>query len=148
MGAYEDLSVGECFLTPARALDEATVNELIATGGFTLPIFTDPEFAAASGFGGIPLPGQAILLLMGGLVEQTGRFDKGVIALTGFDSVRFLKPAFAGDTLRAEVEVLSKEPTPSGAHAVLVMVWRCIKEGGERVAEATARMLVIRKERP
>lgn len=147
MGTYEDLSVGDRFHTPARTLDDETVRGLIAVGGFTLPIFTDPQFAAASGFGRIPLPGQAILLLMGGLVEQTGRFDESVIALTGFDTVRFLRPVFAGDTVRTEVEVVAKEPTPSGASGVLVMAWRCVKDHGERVTEATVRMLLNRERR-
>jgi len=141
MGTYDDLSVGDRFHTPARTLDEETVRSLISIGGFTLPLFTDPAFAAASGFGRTPLPGQAVLLLMGGLVEQTGRFDDSVIALTGFDAVRFLKPAFAGDTVMTDVEVIAKEPTPSGGRGVMVMAWRCVKTGGERIAEANARML-------
>ena len=141
MGTYEDLAVGDHFHTPARTLDDETVRALIDTAGFIHPIFTDAAFAAASGFGRIPLPGQAVLLLMGGLVEQSGRFDKTTVALTGFDAVRFLRPAFAGDTIRAEVEVVSKEQTPSGSHGVMVMAWRCVRGGGERIAEALARML-------
>jgi acyl dehydratase len=141
MGTYNELSVGERFHTPARTLDEDSVRALISAGGFTHPLFTDPEFAAASGFGGIVLPGQAVLMIMGGLLEQSGRFDESVVALTGFDSVRFVRPLFAGDTVRVEIEVLTKEETPSGARGVLVMGWRCVKGGGEPVAEATARML-------
>lgn len=141
MGTYDDLSVGDRFHTPARTLDEETVRTMIQTGGFTHPLFTDAAFAAASGFGRTPLPGQAVLLVMGGLVEQSGRFDDTVVALTGFDKVRFIRPAFVGDTLMTEVEVLAKEPTPSGERGVMVMVWHCVKAGGERVAEATARML-------
>jgi acyl dehydratase len=40
-----------------------------------------------------------------------------------------------------EVEVIAKEPTPSGGRGVMVMAWRCVKAGGERLAEANARML-------
>lgn len=141
MGTYDELSVGDRFHTPARELDDASVRTLIEIGGFTHPLFTDPAVAAASGFAKTPVPGQALLMVMGGLLEQTGRFDDTVVALTGFDSVRFLKPAFAGDSLMTEVEVLSKEPTPSGGRAVMVMSWRCVKPGGELVVEATARML-------
>jgi acyl dehydratase len=148
MGTYEDMSVGDRFRTPSRTLDDETVHGLIGLSGFTHPLFTDPEFAKASGFGRTPLPGQAVLLLMGGLVEQTGRFDGTVIALTGFDAVRFLRPVFSGDCVMTEVEVVGKEATPSGSHGVLVMAWRCVKEGGERVAEATARMLCMKESRP
>jgi acyl dehydratase len=144
MGTYDDLAVGDRFDTPKHTVEEETVRTLIETGGYTHPIFTDPAFAAASGFGRTPLPGQAVLLLMGGLVEHSGRFDDSVIALTGFDEVRFVAPAFAGDTLRAEVEVLAKEPSRSGSRGVLVMAWRCVNGAGEPVAEATARMLFRR----
>jgi acyl dehydratase len=147
MGTYDQFSVGDRFHTPARTLDDETVHALIAHGGFTHPLFTDAEFAASTGFGGIVLPAQAVLMVMGGLVEQSGRFDRTTIALTGFDSVRFLKPVSAGDTIRTEVEVLGKEDTPSGARGVLVMSWRCVKGGGEPVAEATVRMLFTRGDR-
>lgn len=141
MGTYENFSVGDRFHTPSRTIDDEAVRALITHGGFTHPLFTDPAFAAASAFGRTPLPGQAVLMVMGGLLEQSGRFDDNVIALTGFDTVRFLRPMFAGDTVRTDVEVVGKEDTPSGDRGVLVMAWRCIKGGGEPVAEATARML-------
>jgi acyl dehydratase len=141
MGTYDELSVGDRFDTPSVDVDEAMVKELIAAGGYTHPLFTDPAFATASKFGKTPLPGQAILLLLGGLVEQTGRFDGTVIALLGLDAVRFLGPAFAGDTLRGEVEVLAKEPSSNGTKGVLVMAWRCSNGEGKPVVESTARML-------
>lgn len=148
MGTFEDLNVGDRFRTGQLTLDDGTVKTLIETGGFTHPLFTDADYAKASGWRGTPLPGQAVLMLMGGLVEQTGRFDSTVVALTGFDSVRFLKPVSAGDCVMTEVEIIGKEPTPSGTHGVLVMAWRCVKEGGERVCEATARMLFHKASRP
>lgn len=144
MGTYDDLSVGDVFPTPERTLDDELVRGLIDTAGFTHPLFTDPRFAAASRFGRTPLPGQAILLLLGGLVEQSGRFDDSTIALTGFDEVRFLKPAFVGDTLRGSVEVVAKEPSSSGSRGTLVMTWWCMNDDGETVASATARMLFRR----
>ena len=81
MGTYESFSVGDRFHTPSRTLDDVAVRALISHGGFTHPLFTDPEFAAASAFGKTPLPGQAVLMVMGGLLEQSGRFDDNVIAL-------------------------------------------------------------------
>jgi acyl dehydratase len=148
MGTFEQMEVGTCFMSPARSLDDETVRTLIESSGFTHPMFTDVAYAKASGFGRIPVPGQAVLAIMGGLVEQTGRFDETVIALTGFDQVQFLKPAFAGDTIRVEVEVVEKDPTPSGTHGILVMSWQCVRTGGDKIAEATARMLFTRSERP
>jgi acyl dehydratase len=145
VSSYEDLSVGDSFETPSRAIDDETVRSLVAAGGYTHPLFTDAAYAAASPFGRTPLPGQAVLLIMGGLVEQSGRFDDTVIALTGLDDVRFLTPAFAGDTLHVSVGVAAKEPSGSGARGTLIMGWRCLNERDEPVVEATARMLFRRK---
>lgn len=141
MSTYDDLAVGDSFETPSRTVDAETVRELVATGGYTHPLFTDEAYAAASPLGATPLPGQAVLLLMGGLVEQSGRFDETVIALTGLDRVGFRTPAFAGDTIRVAVTVEAKEPSRSGGRGTLVMQWACRNQRDELVAEATARML-------
>ncbi|TMK22550.1 MAG: hypothetical protein E6G68_01985 [Actinobacteria bacterium] len=144
MATYDELSVGDSFDTPTVTVDDDTVRTLIGTGGYTHPLFVDEAYAAASPFGRTPLPGQAVLLLLGGLVERSGRFDRTVVALTGFDDVRFRAPAFAGDTLRGTVEILAKEPSSNGARGTLVMAWRCTNSDGTTIATATARMLFRR----
>ena len=148
MSTYDDLAVGDAFDTPVRTIDEETVRTLIAAGGYTHPLFTDAAYAAASSFGRTPLPGEAILHIMGGLVEQSGRFDETVIALTGFDEVRFKAPAFAADTLLVAVEVVAKEQSANGSRGTLVMLWRCANDRGEIVCEALARMLFRRGREP
>jgi enoyl-CoA hydratase/carnithine racemase len=129
---------------PSRAITDHDLNALIGIGGYTHPLFTDPEFAAASRFGKRPMPGQAVLLLMGGLVEQSGRFDDTVIALTGFDEVRFTSPCFPGDDVHVEIEVLDKEQ--SDGRGTLIMAWRALIGGPEptMLCEARARMLFRR----
>jgi acyl dehydratase len=141
MGTFDVLSPGDRFSTPSRAIEPSDASALVSIGGYTHPLFTDPAFAKESPFGRPPLPGEAVLLLMGGLAERSGRFDETTVALTGFDEVRFVAPAFAGDELRVEVEVLSKERSGSGRRGTLVMAWRCANQRRETVVEAIARML-------
>jgi acyl dehydratase len=139
MGTFAELSVGDRFASEPRALDAETARAIVEAGGYTHPLFVDPEFAARSAFGRAPIPGQGVLLVMGGLAESTERFDGTTIGLVGLDDVRFLKPAFAGDAVRLDVEVVAKEP--SARTGVLAMRWRCLNDGGEVLVEATARML-------
>lgn len=139
MGTFDDLSIGDVFTSPARTLTEDDVATLIAVGGYTHPLFTDPAYAAASAFGRTPVPGEGILHVMGGLVEGTGRFDETVIALVGLIEVRFRAPAFAGDAVRCEIEVLEKEPR--GDKGMLTMAWRCLNREGDLLVEARAQML-------
>jgi acyl dehydratase len=141
VSTYDRMSVGDRVESPSRSLDADTVAELVALGGYTHPLFTDAAFAATTPMGRSPVPGEALLLLMGGLMEQTGVFDETTIALTGFDGVRFAAPAFAGDTVQVEAEVVGKEPSPSGRRGTLVFLWRCTTTAGHVLVEATARML-------
>jgi acyl dehydratase len=136
MSTFDDLNVGDTFATPSVTVSEDTAATLVKLGGYTHPLFTDPGFAASSPFGRAPLPGQAILLIMGGLVEQSERFDETTIALLGFDEVAFRKPAFAGGGLAVDVTVLEKEP-----RGVLIMRWACRDGDGDVVCDARARML-------
>ena len=138
MGTFDDLGVGDTFVTPERALTQADAEALIRIGGYTHPLFTDPAFAAASRFGKVPLPGQAVLLVMGGLVEQTDRFDETVIALVGFEQVRVRAPAFAGDPLSVRVSIADKQQ--GAGRGLLIMVWNCMR-GDEVLVEARARMI-------
>ena len=137
---FDDCAVGDAFESPARTIDDAAVETLVHAGGYVHPLFADPEHARGTPFGRSPLPGAGVLLLMGGLAERSGRFDESVIALLGFDDVRFLAPAFGGDTLRLEIEILAKE-RPKDARGLLVMAWRCLNADDVLVASATARML-------
>jgi acyl dehydratase len=136
VSTFTELSPGDAFRTPSLTISEETAKRLIATGGYTHPLFTDDAYAKASPFGRAPLPGQAVLLLMGGLVEQSNRFDETTIALLGFEDVRFRKPAFPGDTIAVEVTVLEKEP-----RGAILFAWTCVNEKGAQLVEARARML-------
>jgi len=144
VGTFDALDLGERFETPSGAITEDDLDALVRIGGYTHPLFTDAAFAAVSRFGKRPVPGQALLLVMGGLVEQSDRFDDTVIALTGFDEVRFTSPCFPGDEVRVEIEVLDKEPRDG--RGTLVMAWRALTGGAEptTLCEARARMLFRR----
>lgn len=135
------LTPGERFTTPARRIGDDDLRRLVEAGGYTHPLFTDPAYAAASTFGRTPLPGPALVLLMGGLVEQSGLIDETVIALVGFDTVRFRAPAFPGDEICVDVEVTSTEPRSDGRRSLVSMRWLCRNERGEALADAAATML-------
>src|SRR5688500_15585695 len=93
VGTYDDLQEGQKFESPSRKLDDKLLRKLVDLGGDTHPLFTNPEFAKRTPIGRTPFPGEAVLLLMGGLLEQSGKFDETTIALVGFDEVSFRAPA-------------------------------------------------------
>jgi len=133
---------GAIHRSPPRLLTAADATTLIAIGGYVHLLFTDPAFLAASAFSSRPLPGQALLLVMGGLAEQSGAYDERTLALLGFEQVSFLRAAFEGDTLHVEIEDLGTEPGSQGR--VSRWLWRAVHADGGVLAEATARFLMSR----
>lgn len=141
VASFDKFTIGEVISTPSRVVSDEDVSSLVSLGGYTHPMFNDPGYAKAASFGRIPLPGEAVLLLMGGLVEQTERFDETTIALVALEEVRFKAPAFAGDTLSVEMTVKDKRPSSAGRTGTVDLLWRCLNGEGETLVEATARML-------
>lgn len=129
---------GEVFTTPQVEVTEDLRADLVRLGGYTHPLFTRPQEVALPG--GSPLPGQAVLLLMGGLVEQSDRLDDAV-ALVGLTDVRFRRPAVPGCRLQVEVTVLGHAEA-RGGRSLRSMRWRALDGGAEVLVEATVLMLV------
>ncbi len=127
--------------SPDRTLDPSFGAAMIESGGYVHPLFTDPEFLAGSPFTTRPLPGQAVLLLMGGLAEQSGAYDERTLALLGFESVTFARAACDGDTVFVEVEPLGPAPD---SDRITRWAWRCLRKDGTLLVEATARFLMRR----
>ena len=83
---------------------------LVDTGGYVHPLFA-PGPGTEEPARAVPLPGQGVLLLMGGLVEQSGALDDAV-ALVELRRVRFHRMLTAGDGLRVVITPL-ESTTPS-----------------------------------
>lgn len=134
---------GEGVDAGSREITAATVAEFVHAGGFTHPLFTDPDHARSRGFDAAPLPGQALLLVMGGLVEATGVFREGVRALLGYRDVEFGRRVCAGDVLHLQVELLGVEDHPEPGLGVVVARFVGTVDG-EPACTALVRHLVER----
>lgn len=113
------------------AIDAATITTLVGAAGMTHPLFTgdDP-----------PLPGQALLLLVGGLAERSGHYDHAV-ALTGIDGVRFTSMVRAGAVVRVLDSVRRRWTTGSGT-PLEEHDWQVVTAAGEPVLSAVATFVV------
>jgi len=128
----------DSFLTLALDIPEKMRRDAVHLGGFTHPLFTRPAEVRLQG--GSPLPGQAVLLLMAGLVEQSGRMDDA-IALLGMSDVRFRRPVSPGSRMHVRVDVIAHVPRPGG-RTIREMRWTALDGDGSVLADAAVQLLV------
>ena len=138
LNTYERVQVGDRFTSSTFHLDAERARDVVRWAGYVHPLFADPAYPATVGLSGGIVPGELVLMLMGGLAEQTGVFDETTIALVEFESVKFKKPAIGGSTLRLDMEVLKKHASSSGRRGFLTFRWTCVDQADEVVLEADA----------
>lgn len=125
---------GTVMTTATREVTVDLAARLVESGGYTHPLFhpDDPTDR--------PLPGQAVLLLMGGLVEQSGVLDHAV-AMLEIRRARFHTMVRPGSRIRVEVAPGPTEPVKSSrVHQELT--WTAYDDDNEAVATVEVLMLV------
>jgi 3-hydroxybutyryl-CoA dehydratase len=121
--SFEELNVGERWLSPGRTVTAADiVNFACQTGDFN-SLHVDAEFAAGTVYRQPIAHGLMGLSWAAGLGSNFPR-----VSTLSFAAIRdweFLRPVYVGDTLHAETEVLDKRPTGrrSGKVAWLIRVF-------------------------
>ena len=120
MPGYEELEVGAVYRSRfGRTVLEADNVWFTLLTLNTNPIHFDAEYAATTEWGRPLVDSTFTLALVTGLsVEDVS--ERGINL--GWDEVRLLAPVFAGDTLRAETEVLSKRKSQSRPGSGIVRV--------------------------
>lgn len=127
--------------SPTITITRELIDELVTIGGYVHPLFQQAGPGAAGD--GAPLPGEAVLLLMGGLVEQAG-VAEDAIAMLEIRSARFSAMLRAGSTLRVSVKVAGDHRTSRGS-LIRDYLWTALN-GDELVAEVEIVMLMSRSD--
>ena len=96
--------VGYRYTTRGRTIGESDIFLHAGQTGDHYPLHVDAEAARASSYGQRVAHGTLTLSIAMGLKYDTDE-TKGVRISYGYDRVRFIRPVFIGDTIRAHVEV-------------------------------------------
>ena len=106
---FHDLDLGETFYTPSREITLEDVEHFAHFTGDTFYAHMDEGAAAANPFfPGRVAHGYLLLSFAAGLFVQP---DPGpVLANTGLDNLRFMKPVVPGDSLKVRLTVKHKTP--------------------------------------
>lgn len=132
---YEDFEVDQHFRHAlARTVTEADNMSFSLMTLNPQPLHIDAEFAAGTEWGQRLVNSLFTLGLMIGMSVQDTTLGTTVANL-GMSEVRFPRPVFHGDTLRAETRVLSKRESRSRADVGIVeFEHSCLNQRSELVA--------------
>lgn len=144
---FEEFRPGMAFEHPWTRTVTEMDNVLFSTLTMNVqPLHLDAEFARGTEFGQRLVNSLFTLGLMIGISVNDTTLGTTVANL-GMSDVRFPKPVFHGDTLRARTEVAEVRESKSRADAGIVeFVHRCFNQRGEEVA--TCRRAALMKRRP
>ncbi|MGE3144114.1 MAG: MaoC/PaaZ C-terminal domain-containing protein [Pseudorhodoplanes sp.] len=141
---YEDLQVGEKWVTPRRTITEADVVMFAAMTGDHNPIHTDDEFAKTTIYKARLLHGPAGFAIATGLESRLGIKEGTAIAFLGM-TWDMRGPIKIGDTIHVKEEVASKRITSKGQGIVNFKVQLC-NQRNEVVQEGEWKVMMVRKE--
>jgi len=139
----EDFDVGMTFETPRRTVTEADVVAFAGVSGDFNPLHTDEEFEKNGPFGRRIGHGVLTLAILTGLWDRLGFLTGSVEAFYGIDKLRFTRPVFFGDSLKATVRVVDKKERET--NGMIVFSNEVVNQRGETVLVCDTRVVVRRK---
>jgi acyl dehydratase len=140
---FEDFVLGERFVLPSRTMTEAVFLAFQGASGDNHPVHYDVEFCKARGMPGLLAHGFQSLIQT---APGAGLFPYMVEeSLAGFieQSSRFLKPAYAGDTMYPALEI--DELTPNRTTGVVGFTSTIHNQGGQLVLQGRQRFLIRKR---
>jgi acyl dehydratase len=130
--AYDELELGERFVTRGRTITESDVVMFAALSGDQHPQHTDAAWSARSRFGERIAHGLLVLSYAVGLMPFE---PERVVALRRVADAAFKRPVRIGDTINVEGQVTDKtELDPE--HGLVGCRWRILNGAGALVARA------------
>ena len=130
---YLDKEVGYKFTTEEKTITEEDLDIFYTLLGGKETLFTDDEFAKSLEleYQGKIVAGLFLLMMQGKLDMLVGlAFDA---VLLGMNDIKFVSPAYTGDRLRLEGELLSKRTTSKG-HVLVDWKWTLMNQSDTVIA--------------
>jgi 3-hydroxybutyryl-CoA dehydratase len=144
MGYYfEDFTPGARYPTYGRTITEGDLSTFCCFAGYHNPLFIDEEAAKETPYKGRIVPSSLTMSISTAMTESL--FRETVIALKSVDNGRFLLPVRPGDTIRTEVEVLTKRETSKPDRGVVVFRDHVLNQRREVVFQIDKTVLVQRR---
>ncbi|MBF6600907.1 MAG: MaoC family dehydratase [Dehalococcoidia bacterium] len=142
---FEDLGPGQRLINPVpRTVTEGDVALYIALTGDRNPKNCSAEFARSLGFARAPVHDLLVFHIVFG--RTVGEISLNSPGNLGYADLRFLRPVFPGDTLRAETETLGWRETSKGDTGVVWVRTTGFNQRDERVLQFYRWVMVNKRE--
>src|SRR5262245_12201029 len=142
---YDDLKVGDSWISPGRTISEADVVMFAGLTGDYNPIHTDEEFAKSTVFGRRILHGPAGFAFATGLESRLGIKAGTAIAFLGMTWDLRL-PIMIGDTIRVHERVAAMRETKKPSQGLVTFNVQVVNQRGETTQEGDWKILMKRRE--
>ena len=141
---FEEYVIGETRGTTGRTITEADIVLHAGQTGDFYPHHMDAEWCRTQPFGQRIAHGTLIFSV--GVGMTAGAINPHAMSY-GYDRLRFIKPVFLNDTIRARVTIREKRDHPKKAdHGIVVEALEVTNQRGETVLVAEHLLLVKRRE--
>lgn len=137
---YEDFAVGDRFASPSKTLTDAHFLFFAGMTGDAHPIHYDVEYAKRTRFGGRLAHGLLLTAMTAVGASTLSPLIEGSIVAFVEQKSRFLAPAFVGDTVYPEHEVVALERKRSAGLLTLRVALK--NQRGETVLEGEHKYLI------
>ena len=140
---WEDYTVGERYKTLGRTITEADIINFIGVTGMNEVLFTDHTFTIGVAAAGRAAPAALAYSLIEGIICQYLIQGTGLAMLEL--QKRILAPVVVGDTVYAEIEVLSVRKTSKGNRGIVKTRNDIVNQRGDVVITYEATRMVAGK---
>tara|TARA_B100000676_G_scaffold278779_1_gene301520 strand:+ start:714 stop:1190 length:477 start_codon:yes stop_codon:yes gene_type:complete len=141
---WEDYTVGERYKTLGRTITEADIINFIGVTGMNEVLFTDHTFTIGVAVAGRAAPAALTYSLIEGIICQYLIQGTGLAMLEL--QKRILAPVVVGDTVYAEIEVLSVRKTSKGNRGIVKTRNDILNQRGDVVITYEATRMVAGKD--
>lgn len=125
---YEDFEVGDKVETMCRTLTEADIINFTGFSGDFNPLHIDEEYARNAGYSGRIAQGLCVASLASGL---KGDIDNMAVIAYLKITINFRAPAYIGDRIKIEANVVEKRPTSKAGRGVITFGYKVLNQKNE-----------------
>jgi acyl dehydratase len=141
---YEDIQVGDEYLSPGRTVTEADIVAFAGLSGDFNVLHTDAEYMRTSIFGERIAHGLLGLAIQSGLGSRAMARPYATIAFLGL-RWRFKAPIKIGDTIKVRLKVTDRRETSKPDRGIVVIERSVLNQRGELVQEGETEIMVERR---